>query len=111
MPMYYAVARYSDEAIKGMVANPTNREEAGRAFVEAIGGKLHAFYHIVGGHNDVMYIVETPDHLTGFAADMVLRASGAMADGEIYELMSSDDGVESMKKAGAIAAGYKPPTG
>ncbi len=111
MPLYFARARYSDEAIKGMVASPTNREQAGRAFVEAIGGKMHAFYHVVGSRHDVMYIVETPDHVTGVAADMVLRASGAVADGEIYELMSSVEGLEAIKKAATIAASYSPPTG
>ena len=41
MSLYLTRAKYSQDAFKGMVASPSDREAAGRAMFEAAGIRLH----------------------------------------------------------------------
>ena len=40
MSLYLTRAKYSQEAFKGMIANPSDREAAGKAMFEAAGIKV-----------------------------------------------------------------------
>ena len=40
MPIYISRGRFTSDAVKGMVANPENREEAVSKLFESVGGKL-----------------------------------------------------------------------
>ena len=110
MPHYMFQGRYSTDSIKAMVEKPQDREAAGRALVESMGGKLHSFYFCFG-NEDVVAIIEAPNDETAAGCSMALGASGAFSAGATTKLMTSGDAQKAMKLAGSGLRGYSPPTG
>lgn len=110
MPFYMFQGRYSTSALKAMVDNPQDREAAGTALIEAVGGKLHQFYFSFGT-DDVIAIVEAPDDTAMVACSMALGASGAMSGGATTKLMTSAEAMAAMAAANSAAKSYKPATG
>ncbi len=108
MPHYLFQARYTSDAIKAMIANPQDREAAGRALIEAAGGKLVSLYFAFGAE-DVVAIVEAPDDETVAGISMVLGASGAFSAGATTKLLTSAEAVSAMKAAKKAVGAYKPP--
>lgn len=100
--------RYSTDAIKAMINNPQDREAAGKALVESVGGKLHSMFFTFGS-DDIIAIIEGPDDKTAAACSMVLGASGAFSGGATTKLMTMSEAVGAMDIAKKAAAGYKPP--
>ena len=108
MPHYMFQGRYSTDAIRAMVENPQDREAAGRALVESMGGKLHSMFFCFGS-DDIVAIIEASDDETAAGCSMALGASGAFSGGATTKLLTSGEAQEAMKKAGAGLKGYKPP--
>ena len=50
MSIYCIKIKYTKEAIKGMMDDGVDRADAMRSLSEALGGKLLAFYGMVGQH-------------------------------------------------------------
>jgi uncharacterized protein with GYD domain len=108
MPHYLYQMSYSREAVKAMIANPTDREAAARQITEAAGGKLKGFYFCFGS-NDVVVIAEAPSDEAIAAVSLAVAASGAASAGAITKLLTAAEGMEAMKTAGKITGSYKPP--
>ncbi|HEV7285980.1 MAG TPA: GYD domain-containing protein [Kaistia sp.] len=106
MAHYLLQVSYAASAVKAMVANPQNREDAVRKVVESMGGKLHAFYFALGEF-DVVIIAEFPDNVSAAAVALATSATGALSKFETTVLMSPAEGVEAMRKAKTGA--YSPP--
>jgi uncharacterized protein with GYD domain len=106
MSLYLTRAKYSPEAFKGMIANPSDREAAGRAMFEAAGIKLHHMWY--SGNGEVICIVEG-NAVAGSTAGMVTMASGGFISGESTELITMAQMTEAMKGAGVVAAKFRPP--
>ena len=62
MSLYCVKIKYSLEAIKGMMEDGLDRAVAMRNLTEKLGGKLIAFYGMVGQHYHVMAISEVPEY-------------------------------------------------
>ena len=75
MPFYLYQLAYSPEAIKAMVANPSDRKAAAAKLVEAAGGKLHEFFFCFGKY-DVVCMIEAPDDAARAAAALAVAAAG-----------------------------------
>src|SRR5664279_1993947 len=73
------------EAFKAMIANPSDREAAGRAMFEAAGVKLHHMWFSTNG--EVITIAEG-DPVARSTIGMVVMASGGFSDGESTELIT-----------------------
>ena len=110
MAFYMFQGRYSTHALKAMVDNPQDREAAGRALIEAVGGKLHQFFFSFGA-DDVVAIVEAPDDTAMAACSLALGASGAMSGGATTKLMTSAEAMAAMAAAKDVSKSYKPATG
>ena len=110
MSLYMFQASYTAQAIKALVDNPQNREEAARTVIEAVGGKLLSMYFCFGSA-DVIAIIEAPDDKTMAAGTMAIGASGAFSSGATTSLMTPGEAMEAMQTAQAAAAVYKPATG
>ena len=106
MPLYMFQASYNSEAWKTQIQNPQNRAEQIQSLLEANGGKLLGFYYAFGEY-DVVAIMETPDNVSASALALAIAAGGALKDGKTTVLMSAEDGLEAMRKAGGT--GYRPP--
>jgi len=109
MPRFILTGCYSAAAAKGMIDNPSDREEAARAIMEAAGGKLHSFY-ITTGETDWMAIVEFADGADLIPAVLVVGASGAVSNVKTVRAYMGAEFRAAQQKAGKIASSYKSPT-
>lgn len=108
MPLFIVAGCYSAAAAKGMIDNPSNREEAARAIMEAAGGKQHAFY-ITTGETDWMSIVEFADGADLIPALLVVGASGAVSNVKTVRAYTGAEFKAAQQKASKIASSYKSP--
>ena len=64
MPKYLIQARYTTEAIQGLVRDSASGRRADvQAAVKALGGKVEAFYYAFGD-DDVVAILDLPSSTT-----------------------------------------------
>ncbi|OUS09144.1 hypothetical protein A9Q96_00245 [Rhodobacterales bacterium 52_120_T64] len=108
MSLYMFQASYTAQAIKALVDNPQNREDAARTLIEAAGGKLLSMYFCFGT-SDVVAIIEAPDDKAMASCSLAIGASGAFSSGSTTSLMTAADAKDAMRAAQDIAAVYTPP--
>ena len=106
MPLYMYQASYTSDTWKTQIQNPQNRAEQIQSVVEANGGKLLGFYYAFGEY-DAVIIIEAPDNVSFSALALAVAAGGALKDGKTTVLMSPEEGLEAMRRAGGT--GYRPP--
>lgn len=110
MPRFIITGSYTASAMKAMVENPSDREAAARAIVEAAGGTLENFY-LLTGDNDFSIKVTIDDPADLIAGLMVTGASGAVSNLKTVRAFTSEEFTAMQKKAGEIAKSYKAPGG
>jgi uncharacterized protein with GYD domain len=110
MPFYLYQLAYSGDAIKAMVANPTDREAAARKLIEALGGKLHHMFFSFGQY-DVVCLIEGPDDIMMMAGAASVASAGTVSASATTKLMTSSEAMLALKKAGEVTGAYKPPHG
>jgi uncharacterized protein with GYD domain len=106
MPMYLIQTAYTPEAWATMSKNPQDRGELIRPAIEAMGGKLHAFY-LAFGEYDVVAIAEMPSNEDAAAFAISVAATGAMRSYRTTPLFDSTGAVEAMRRSSASS--YTPP--
>jgi uncharacterized protein with GYD domain len=97
---------YTSEAVKALVDNPQDRAKAAAEAAESLGAKLIGFWHAFGEFDGV-FLVEAPDNAT-VALAMLAGASGALAKTETTVLLTMDETLDAMRKAGGAA--FRPPS-
>jgi uncharacterized protein with GYD domain len=107
MPRYLLQASYSTEALAAMVKKPQNRTEAVRKTIEKLGGSMKDIWLSFGDY-DVVTIMEMPDNASAAAFALAIAAGGACKGVKTTPLLSVEEGMAAMKKAGN--SGYKPVT-
>jgi uncharacterized protein with GYD domain len=107
---YLALFTYEKEAWRDMVRRPEDREVAARAVIDAAGGKLLAFYWMLGDH-DGLAIYEAPDAAAAAGVTAAILASGRIADVRTNALLSSTDTLAALERAQEVAGVYRPPGG
>jgi len=108
MPRFIVTGKYTASAIKAMVENPSDREAAARAVVEAAGGTLESFY-VTTGDNDFSIKVTIDDAADLIAGLMATAAGGAVSNLKTIRAFTSDEFTAMQKKAGELASAYKAP--
>jgi uncharacterized protein with GYD domain len=108
MPIYITRGRYSAESIKGLVANPEDRQQAASKLAEAVGAKLLNFY-VTLGHHDFLVVVEAPSTKEASAFILAAAATGSVTDVETTEAFTSAEAKQVFTMAGKAAGKYKPP--
>ena len=108
MARYLIQASYNRQGISDLVQNPQNRLEAIRPVVERLGGRVVSFDYAFGDY-DVVAIMEVPDNVSAAALAMAVGSGGALRDYKTTVLLSMEEAMEAMRKAGD--AGYRPPGG
>jgi uncharacterized protein with GYD domain len=106
MPYYLTQASYTAEAWKAQAQNPQDRSDVIRQLLEASGGRLVSMYYAFGEY-DIVMISEAPDNVTVASIIIAAAAGGAVGNVKTTPLMTADEGMEAIKKAGAVA--YAPP--
>ena len=98
---------YTAEAWSALVNNPQDRSVAIRPAVEKLGGSIKSVWFAFGEY-DVVLIMEMPDNVSAAAFSLAVAAGGAFKAHTTTPLMTIEEGVEAMRRAGG--AGYQPPS-
>ena len=106
MPLYLSRFSYTPETWARLIGNPEDRRQAAQTYIESVGGKLHGFWYAFGAH-DGYTLWEAPDNVSMAAVALAIGSGGAINDLETTVLMSVEDTLEALSKAGQIQ--YKPP--
>jgi uncharacterized protein with GYD domain len=105
MPSYLVQVAYTPETVAAFVAQPQDRTDAISKVVKKLGGKPGKLYLSFGDY-DVVGIYEMPDNVSAAAFALAISAGGACRSIKTTPLMTGDEAVAAMEKAGG--SGYKP---
>jgi uncharacterized protein with GYD domain len=105
MPHYLVQIAYTPESWAAQIKNPQNRIEAVRPAVESLGGKIEGAWYSFGDY-DVALVMQAPDNVAATALALAFAAGGALKAVKTTPLMTIEEGIEALKKAGRT--GYKP---
>jgi uncharacterized protein with GYD domain len=106
MPIYISRGRYTSDAVKGMLANPENREEVIAKFFQSVGGRLISWY-LTFGEYDWLVIGEFPDEKAAASAILAAAAGGSLAHIETTVAMTAKDAVSTFGNAGKMAKEFR----
>jgi uncharacterized protein with GYD domain len=106
MALYLSRFTYTPETWARMIANPEDRREAAQEYIESVGGKLHGFWYGFGTH-DGYTLWEAPDDVSMAAVALAIGSGGALGSLETTVLLSVEDTLDALRKAGEIS--YKAP--
>jgi uncharacterized protein with GYD domain len=106
MTHYLLQVAYTAEGWATLVQHPHNRLEELRPVVARLGGSLEALWMSFGDY-DVVALLQLPDHVSAAALSIAVSAGGAVKAVKTTPLMSVEEGMEAMAKAGEV--GYKAP--
>ena len=101
MPLYLTRFSYTPETWARLIGNPEDRRKAAASYIESVGGKLHGFWYAFGEH-DAYNLWEAPDNVSAAAVALAIGAGGALSSIETTVLMTVDDTLEALRKAGQI---------
>jgi uncharacterized protein with GYD domain len=108
MPSYLIQLSYSPEALTAMIKKPQDRREVIKKLVSQFGGTLVGTW-LCFGEYDAILVIEAPDNASAAACSLAVSSSGAFKAFKTTPLLSVEEGMAAMKKAGKL--NYKPPTG
>ena len=100
MAFYLYQASYTPDAVKSLLKQPANRREVIGKAVEELGGTVNGAW-LSFGEFDVVLVVEMPDNVSAAALSLAVAAAGTVHGGKTTPLISMEEGVAAMKKAGA----------
>lgn len=107
MAQYLLQVAYTPDAWAAMVKTPQDRSHAVEGPIKKLGGRMDRFWMSFGDY-DIIGIVEMPDNVSAAAFSMAISAGGACKAVKTTPLISTEEGIEAMKKA--ASCGYKPAT-
>ena len=106
MPLYLTKFSYTPATWGRLIAHPEDRRKAAQTYIESVGGKLHGFWYAFGA-DDGYNLWEAPDNVSMAAVALALSAGGALSSVETTVLLTVDETMDALRKAGAIA--YRAP--
>ena len=99
MPLYMTQFAYTSETWAALAQNPEDRSEAVSNLAEAMGGRMVSFYNSFGEY-DGLAIFEAPDEGTAAALAMAAASPGHLKAIKTTVLLTVEEGMEAMRKAG-----------
>lgn len=106
---YIVTGTYTQTAMKGMIARPSDREQAARGIIEAGGGKIVLFL-LTTGETDFLAVVEAPSTEGLLSSLLVIGASGAVAHLKTQQAFTSAEFMQAQKRSAAMVSAYMAPT-
>ncbi|MFQ5933234.1 MAG: GYD domain-containing protein [Dehalococcoidia bacterium] len=106
MAYYMLQAAYTSEGWAAQVKDPRNRLEVIRPVVEGLGGSIDDAW-LSFGEYDIVAICQFPDNASAASFSIAASAGGAVKAVKTTPLMTLEEGIDALKKAGG--AGYRPP--
>jgi uncharacterized protein with GYD domain len=108
MAIFITQGRYTSDAIKGMVANPENREKAVADLMDKAGAKLLALYFTFGEY-DFLSISEAPSEEVMASALIAGAASGGVSHLKTSVAMTAEHAMKAFKSARKLSESFKSP--
>ena len=108
MHVFVSLGRYSESAIKGMLAKPEDRTAAVAQLIEKAGGKLIAYYMLFGEY-DWMIVYEAPSAQQAAAVMLAAVGAGAITSTRTMLAMSGGEAQAAFEAGHALEAGYPSP--
>ena len=105
MPSYLLQVAYTPQAWDTLIRKPQNRLDAVAPAVEQLGGSVTGGW-LAFGEYDLVVILDLPDNVSAAAFSMAVSAGGAISAIKTTPLMSIEEAVDAMRKAGASV--YEP---
>jgi uncharacterized protein with GYD domain len=106
MALYLTRFSYTPETWARLAQKPEDRRDAARAYIEAVGGKLHGFWYAFGEY-DAYNLWEAPDNVSMAAVAMAISGGGALSKYETTVLLTVEETMDAMQRARDIR--YRPP--
>src|SRR3712207_1551371 len=106
MALYLTKFSYTPETWARLIARPEDRRTAATTYIESVGGTLHGFWYAFGTH-DGYTLWEAPDPVSMASVAIALSSGGAISSLETTVLLTVDETLEALSKAGQIR--YRPP--
>jgi uncharacterized protein with GYD domain len=104
VPKYLYQVSYTPEGSRGLLSGGgSKRHRIVKELIEGLGGTLELFAFAFG-EDDVVIVMDLPDHVTASAIALTVNAAGA-ARGKVTVLVSPED----VDKAGDLRVAYQPP--
>ena len=104
--IYLSKFSYTPETWARLIANPEDRREAAKSYIESVGGTLHGFWYAFGTH-DGYNLWEAPDNVSMAAVALAISGGGALSSFETTVLMTVEEAMDALQKAGEV--GYRAP--
>lgn len=108
MPIFISRGRYMAGSIKGLIANPRDRNEMVAELAAAAGTKLIS-YDVTLGKHDFMTIVEAPGAREASAFVLAAASGGGVTDVETIEAMTGAEAKAAFATAAKAASSYRLP--
>ena len=106
MPLYLSKFSYTPETWARLIANPEDRRDAARTYIESVGGKLHGFWYAFGTH-DGFTLWEAPDNTSMAAVALAISGGGALSSLETTVLLTIEETMDALRQAQQLQ--YRPP--
>jgi uncharacterized protein with GYD domain len=106
MPLYLTRFSYTPETWARLIANPEDRRNAARTYIESVGGTLHGFWYAFGAY-DGLTLWEAPDDVSMAAVALAIGSGGALSSLETTVLLSVEDTMAALGAAQGIT--YRAP--
>lgn len=105
MPHFITQGRFTQDAIKGMLAKPEDRAEAVGQLLAHAGGKLVGYYMTFGEY-DFLLISEGPTE-EATTALIIAAAGGGVTDLKTSLALTSSEMKDAFAKAGRLGLTFK----
>jgi uncharacterized protein with GYD domain len=107
MAYYLAQVAYTPDAWAAQIKNPQDVRERVQAMYDRLGGRLVGVWYALGEY-DLVAICEFPGNVHALGSGLQISAGGAVKALKTTPLMTIEEGIEAMRKAGV--ADYQPPS-
>jgi uncharacterized protein with GYD domain len=108
MPVFVSMGRYTESAIKGLLAKPEDRTAVVKNMVEQAGGKLLAWYMLFGEY-DWITVYEMPSGKEAAATMLAVAGAGVVTDMRTMLAMTGAEAKAAFEAGKKLGAGYRPP--
>ena len=98
MPLYLSRFSYTPETWARLIANPEDRREAAKTYIESVGGTLHGFWYAFGTH-DGYNLWEAPDNVSMAAVALAISGGGALSSFETTVLLTVEESMDALQKS------------
>ncbi len=106
MQVFITQGRYSQAAIKGMVANPEDRAQSVASLIEGAGGRLLGYY-VTFGEYDFLVIYEAPDPAAALSVLAIVGAGGGASGMKTMIAFTGAEAKQAFETASSSASQFR----